>query len=457
MLPGPYRFDHYRASVVSVATNKVPSAAYRAFGQTQSTFAMERMIDRLARRLDLDPADVRRKNLVADSEMPYRSPAGLLYDSGTYSGALERALEIVGYREWRAKQAAYRQQGRHVGVGICCYVENTGLGPSKDLATMGFRLGGYENVEIALDSRGCATVATGMTSTGQSHATTLAQLCATAIGIPLEDVTVVQGDTDSTPYAPAGCIGSRGAVVGGAAVLLAATALRRKLEQMAAHLLEASADDIEIEQGQGFVRGTPDRAIPVAELAAAIRLGQDIPPGMTPTVVEQYVWEPAEHSYAYATHVAVVEVDIETGGLTYHKYVVVHDCGTVINPSVVEGQILGGVAQGVGGAVLEELVYSGDGQLLTTSFMDYLSPLGTDVPAVQLDHLETPAPHVPGGIKGVGEGGTIAPPAVLANAIEDALAPLGVEAITGTPLDPDTVWDLIRRPERRVRSAGVAD
>ena len=454
ILPGPYRFSNYRCNVTAAATNKVPSGAYRGFGQPQATFVMERMFDRLARRLELDPAELRLRNFIRPEEFPYTTPTGLIYDSGDYPEALRKALELVDYDGWRARQRELREQGRHVGIGMAAYIELTGLGPSKDLAYVGFGLGGYESVVVRMDPQGRATVYTAMANTGQSHHTTLAQLCATELGIRLEDVVVVQGDTDVTPYAPAGSIGSRGAAVGGPAVMRASRKVRIKLLQMAAHLLEASEGDLEIADGNVFVRGTPSSSVPVAKVAHEILLAHDLPEAMEPSLEEKDVYDPHELSFAYAMHVGVVEVDAETGVLEILKYAVVHDCGTVINPNVVEGQVVGGVAQGIGGALLEELVYDESGQLLTSSFMDYLLPSAAEVPPVLLGHLEIPAPHVPGGFKGAGEGGTIAPPGVLANAVEDALSPFGV-FVQETPLSPGNVWNLVAR-RRGLTSEEVA-
>jgi carbon-monoxide dehydrogenase large subunit len=447
-LPGPYRFQDYSVQGLAVATNKVPSGGYRGFGITQAAFVTERMVDILARELDLDPAEVRRRNFIQPDEFPFRSASGLVYDSGDYPHALERALELLGYDEWRGRQAEWAATGRYVGIGICSYVELTGLAPSKTMAASGMAIGGYENVVVRMDPQGRATVLTGLSSTGQSHRTTLAQICATELAIPLEDVAVVQGDTAQTPYAPAGSIGSRGAAVGGAAVLLASRRLREKIVHVAAHLLEANPSDLDLDEGLIFVRGNRGSGIPVRAAAAAALLGHDLPDGMKPGLEEHELYDPIDIAYSYATHAAVIEVDVATGLLQFHRYVVVHDCGTVINPAVVDGQVVGGTAQGIGGAVLEELVYGDDGQLLTTSFMDYLLPSSSDVPPIVLDHTETPSPHVPGGMKGVGEGGAIGPPAAVANAVEDALRPFGVE-VTETPLSPGRVWALIAAARQR--------
>lgn len=443
MLPGPYRIEHYDVTARAVATNKAPSGAYRGFGQPQAVFAMERMLDRAARQLGIDPAEMRLRNLIRPDEFPYTSASGLTYDSGDYAAALRRALEMIEYPDWRSRQQAWRAEQRYIGIGLAMYIEMTGLASSREMAFVGFHLGGYENVSVAVDHQGRVTVATGMVSTGQSHATTMAQLAASTIGVAFEDVTVVQGDTAATPRALAGAIGSRGAVVGGTAVIRAAEKVRAKLLAVAAHMLEANPDDLEVNSGEVFVRGEPDARTTVAAAAQQAILAHDLPDGMTPGLEEQHVHDPDHLTFAYAAHAAVVEVQPRTGKLAFHKYAIVHDCGTMINPAVVEGQMVGGMAQGVGGTIYEDLVYDDEGQLTTASFMDYLLPTVGEIPDVDLDHLEVPAPDVPGGMKGAGEGGAIAPPAVIANAVEDALAPLGIE-IDDTPLSPSRVWTLIR-------------
>jgi carbon-monoxide dehydrogenase large subunit len=441
MLPGPYRFENYRAQLTAVATNKAPSGAYRGFGQTQATFVMERMMDRLARRLELDPAELRLRNLIMPEELPRQSPSGLTYDSGDYPQALCDALELIGYEGWRQRQRKLAEEGRRIGIGLGGYVEMTGMGPSREMGLVGFNINGYQNVSVGMDPQGRVTVRTGIASTGQGHRTTLAQICASELGVSFEDVAVVQGDTATTPYDAAGAIGSRTAAVGGVAVMLASRKVASKLRDLAAHRLEASPDDVELADGRLTVRGSPSTSLTVREVAEQAALAHDLPDGMTPGLEEGQVYDPEALTFSYAMHAAVVEVDAATGVLSILKYGVVHDCGTMINPSVVEGQILGGLAQGIGGALLEELVYDGDGQLLTTTFLDYLLPSAAEVPFVDLGHLEIPAPAVPGGFKGTGEGGAIAPPAILANAVEDALRASGA-VVDRTPLSPSAIWHL---------------
>ncbi|MGI9557207.1 MAG: xanthine dehydrogenase family protein molybdopterin-binding subunit [Solirubrobacterales bacterium] len=441
ILPGPYRFQSYLTDLSAVATNKVPSGAYRGFGQPQATFVMERMMDRLARHLEMDPAELRRRNLIQPNEMPFATPAGLTYDSGDYPAALDAALELARYDDWRAQQREGRGNGRNLGIGLAGYVEISGMAPSSDMAFVGFDIGGYAHALVDVGPAGNVTIATGIAGSGQGHQTTLAQICASELGVSVEDVRVVQGDTHSTPYDAAGSIGSRTAVVGGVAVMRASRQIRAKLLDLAAHMLEASSADLEIADGRVVVKGAASRGVSIKEVAEQATLAHSLPEGMEPRLHAHEINDPDDLTFAYGVHVAVVDVDAQTGAIDPLEYVAIHDCGTVINPAVVEGQILGGVAQGVGGALLEDLVYSDDGQLMTTSFMDYMLPTAGEVPSVGLGHSETPAPNVEGGMKGTGEGGAIGPPAAFANAVEDALSPLGV-TVQETPLSPDYVWRL---------------
>ena len=442
-LAGPYRFQNFHGEAIAVATNKVPSGGYRGFGTPQGVFVLERAVDRLAREVEIDPAELRRRNFIRPDEFPFESASHGIYDSGDYAATLEQAMELAEYDAWRERQAGLRDEGRFVGIGISTYVEPTGVAPSGFFKEVGMRIGGYEAVEVAIDAQGRATVHTGMVATGQGHQTTLAQIAADSLGVPMEDVQVIQGDTHLTPYAPAGAIGSRGATVGGAAVLRASERLRQKVQAMAAHMLEAHPEDVEISGGKAIIRGSPERFVELADVAHAAHLAHDIPDDHVPGLTEAETYDPPAMTWAHAAHIAVVEIEPETGDLSFHRYVVSHDCGTAINPAIVDGQVVGGIAQGIGGTIYEDLVYSEEGQLGTTSFMDYLIPTATEIPFVHTGHTESPSPLVPGGMKGAGEGGTIAPPAAVANAVEDALWHLGVR-ITETPLTPATIWGLIQ-------------
>lgn len=441
LMPGPYDIRHFRIQILGVVTNKVPAGAYRGFGRPQATFVIERLLDRLAARVELDPAELRRRNLIGPERQPYANICGHTYDGGDYPRAFERALELIDHDGFRARQHEARAAGRLTGIAATPVVVAAGLAPSAVLGAIGLQVGGYETVRCHMDPTGKVTLQCGSASQGQGHATTLAQACAGALGLEIADVDVHLADTDSTPYAPASAMASRVGSVAGGAVLMASRALARKLARIAAHMLEADSGDVELEGGEAFVRGSRSRSLPLAAVAHAAHLGHDLPEGIDPGLETAETFEPPSSSYPYATHAATVELDPATGALRILRYVVVSDCGTMLNPSVVEGQIRGAVAQGIGGAVLERLAYDAGGQLLTTSFMDYLLPTALDVPPVEIEHLETPATGIPGGMKGIGEAGIVAPAAVLAGAVADAVGTSGPE-LDRLPLDPERTWRL---------------
>jgi carbon-monoxide dehydrogenase large subunit len=435
-LIGPYRIRDMAVDVKGVVTNKTPNAPYRGAGRPETVFAMDRAVDCLARRLGLDPADVRRKNYIRADElpwdfgMPYRDGNPLVYDTGDFPATLESALATAGYDTFRREQAALRARGVWRGIGISGYVEGTAIGP-------------FEGAHVKLDLTGRALVATGAVCSGQGHETSLAQVAADALGVPLDWVTVIGGDTAAVPFG-VGTFASRSGVTAGNSIADAARQVRAKLVAAAAALLEAAPDDVEIEDGTAFVRGAPGSAVDLGKVVQA-----SIPTFARPGVATPDFEASAYHhvptvTYASAVHVAQVEVDPGTGHVRLLRYVVAHDCGKVINPTIVEGQVHGGVAQGVGGALFEEMAYDADGQLLTGTLMDYLVPSATDLPPIETVHLEYPSPRNPLGMKGLGEGGAISPPAAIANAIDDALAPLGVR-ITETPASPARVLALIER------------
>jgi carbon-monoxide dehydrogenase large subunit len=458
MLPGPYDVRDYRMEIIGAVTNKVPIGAYRGFGAPQSTFVMERLMDELAARTSLDRAEVRRRNFVRPDAFPYRAASGHLYDSGDYAAALERALERVGYEDFPAQRKAAAAEGRLLGLGIASVVMAAGLAPSKILGLAGQAYGGWEPMLVRMDPSGKATVSSGCASQGQGHATMLAQVCAERLGLdPERDVRVVLGDTATTPYSPASAIASRVGSVAAAAVLLASDELADQLRALAAHALEANPADVELDGGRAFVVGSPERGVSIGELAHSAHLGHDLPDGMLPGLEASVSFDPPNSSYPYATHAAIVELDRETGALRILRYVVVHDCGTLVNPLIVEGQLSGGIVQGIGGALLERLAYDDGGQLLTTSFMDYLMPTAHDVPRLELELTETPTPFIPGGMKGMGEAGTLAPAAVLGNAVADALGLGGAgPGVDTLPLDPDRVWTLARAAAAAERPAADA-
>ena len=446
LMPGPYDVRHYRARIEAVVTNKMPFGAYRAFGQQQGTFVMERLMDMAARRLHLDPAEIRRRNFIPPQAFPYKSAGGWEFDSGRYADGLERALEAADYTKLRDWQARERADGRLVGIGLSCYVEFTGMGPSRIMAALGNRQGGYETAVVHVDPSGHATVTSGIIELGQGIRSAMAQIAADLLGLPYEKVRVVLGHTERCPYSSYGTAGSRGAVVAGGSVLEASRLVKQKLTKIAAHLLEAAEADIEVADGQYRVRGVPGRGLSLPELAREAYRGQRLPPGTEPGLEARYIHEPQNWTFSSGVHVATVEVDGDTGRATVLGYWIAHDCGTVINPLLVDGQLHGGVAQGIGAALLEELIYDEAGQLLSRTLMDYALPTAADLPEPVLEHLDTPSPHTPGGVKGMSEGGTVAPPGAIANAVADALVGSGIEdgAIAFYPLTAPRLFTLLR-------------
>ena len=442
ILPGPYRVEVYEYEALAVRTHKPPLGAYRGVGMTMGAFVMERMLDLLAERLALDPAEVRRRNFVPREAYPFVSASGMTYDSGDYPKALEQALALAGYDALRREQQAARAAGRLLGVGVACYTEYTGMG-SEVFRRRGMQdVRGVESATVTMDPDGSVRCATSFPSQGQGHATTIAQVVADRLGVALERVRLVPADTAVVPPG-SGTFGSRGAVSIGGTVAVAADRVRARLQALAAHLLEAAAADVVVEDERAHVRGFPERAVPLAELARLAYspprggLPADVGPGLSATVS----FDPPGPTFSGAVHVALVEVDRATGRASVRRYVVVEDCGPVVNPTIVEGQIHGAVAQGLGEALLESIVYDGDGQLLTATLKDYALPKAADVPSFEIGHLETPSPLTPGGVKGMGEGGTIGAPAALANAVADAVRPLGGR-VTGLPIRAE---DLARR------------
>src|SRR5437870_3949363 len=433
-LIGPHRIKHMRVDVQAVVTNKTPNAPYRGAGRPETVFAMDRILDRLGRELRMDPAELRRKNYIRADElpydlgMPYRDGNPLVYDTGDFPAALEQALAAAGYDAFRREQARLRARGVYRGIGISGYVEGTAIGP-------------FEGATVKLDLHARVVVATGAVNSGQGHETSFAQVAADALGVPLDWVTVTGGDTAAVPFG-VGTFASRSAVTAGSSIADACHQIRTKLVRAAATLLKAAPEDVEIDDGRAFVRGSPQKALDLARVVQA-----SIPTFAAPGVASPDFEATAYHhvptvTYASAVHVAQVEMDVETGGVKLLRYVVAHDCGKVINPVIVDGQVHGGVAQGVGGALFEDMAYDGEGQLLTGSLMDYAVPKADDLPPIETVHLEFPSPRNPLGAKGLGEGGAISPPAAIANAIEDALAPFDVR-ITETPVTPARVRALL--------------
>jgi carbon-monoxide dehydrogenase large subunit len=439
-LLGPHRVANLDVECLGVVTTKTPNAPYRGAGRPETVFAMDRIVDCLARELAMDPAELRRRNYLGAADLPYelqipyRDGNPLVYDSGDFKAGLEAALRAVGYDALRAEQARLRERGIHRGIGISSYVEGTAIGP-------------YEGATVRLDASGHAVVATGACCQGQGHETSFAQVAADALGIPLESVTIVGGDTAAIPFG-IGTFASRSAVNAGSSIHEASGRVKDKLVAAAAALLEAAPADIEVADGMVTVRGAPASAIPVSKVIQAA-IPTFAKPGVASPDFEATVYhhQPTV-TYTSATHVAVVDVDPGTGAVKLLRYLVAHDCGRIINPVIVEGQIHGGVAQGVGGGLLEEMVYDEQAQLLTGTFMDYLVPTAMELPAIETVHLEYPSPRNPLGMKGIGEGGAISPPAAIANAVEDALRPWGVR-VTRTPLGPSVILGLLDQAAAR--------
>jgi len=455
-LPGPYRVPHYHAEAFGVATNKTPMGPYRGVGRPVSVFVTEALLDRAARRLQLDPAEIRRRNLLRSGDLPYRSPSGIKWDSGAYLECLELACEKAGYADLRVEQARERTAGRMLGVGLAAYVELTGVGsaipvsPGADIAT------GTEGATVRVEPDGGVTAVFAVASHGQGHETALAQVVAGELGVDVASVRVIEGDTAAGPHGT-GTYASRSAVLAGGAAILAARAIRDKALVIAAHVLEASADDLALAGGRVSVRGVPDRGLTLAQIAARAYGGTTLlPDGVEPGLEATRFYDPYFGTASNATHLAVVEVDPETCAVRLLRYVVAEDCGRIINPLIVEGQAIGGVAQGVGAALLEEVVHGADGQLLTGTLMDYLVPTAWEMAPVDVHHVERPSPTTLGGFKGVGEGGTIGAPGAIANAVADALSPFGIE-VSELPISPERLFACLRgrSPRRAARLGGA--
>jgi aerobic carbon-monoxide dehydrogenase large subunit len=447
MLSGAYRFPAIHCQVLGVYTNTGMVDAYRGAGRPEATYLVERGIDLVARELGLDPADVRRTNFVPSDAFPYE-PAhellrGLKYDTGDYERSLERALAIVDYDGFRAEQEQARKEGRLLGIGLSSYVEICGAAPSAWIGTVGEGWGAsmWESANVRVHLTGKVAVTIGTQPQGQGHETTVSQIVASELGIPIEDVIVEVGDTLNTPFGY-GTYASRSAAVGGTAVYRSVQKIKAKAMRIGAHMLEASADDVEYVDGKVSVKGSPEHSKTIQEIAGAAALAYDLPPGEEPFLDDITYYDPPNCTFPFGTHVAVVEVDRETGEVNLLRYIAVDDVGRVINPMIVEGQVQGGIAQGVAQALWEGAVYDEDGQLLTSSLMDYAIPKAAFFPPFELERTETPSDVNPLGVKGVGETGTIASTPAVVNAVVDALAPLGITHLD-MPLTPERLWRAI--------------
>ena len=439
-LPGPYRIEHYTGRTRGVATSKAPMGPYRGVGRPISTFVTERLVDLAAHKLGIDPIALRLKNLV--TEFPYRAGSGLQWDQSSFVECLERAGDALDYAGWRAKQAEARAAGRWLGIGVASYAELTGIG-SRISAAPGMPINtGTETATVRIDMTGAITAHFGVASHGQGLETTLAQVVADELGARVEDVDVVHGDTAVSPRGT-GTYASRSAVLAGGAGLRAAQAVREKIVRVAAHLFEAAPEDVETGNGQVFIRGT-DRSMSFRQLARAVyaEIGR-LPKELSDDLEATKLYDPYFGTTSSAAHVCVVEVDPETFKVSVLRYLVVEDCGRIINPLIVDGQVHGGVAQGIGAALYEEVIYDDSGQILTASLVDYLVPAAGEIPPIEVLHMETVSPSTLGGFRGMGEGGTIGAPAAIANAVSDALAPLGIE-IDELPITPERLFRLIK-------------
>ncbi len=441
IMPGPYRIPAYAYTTMAVATNKCPTGAYRGVGMTVGVYVMERLMDRAAAATGLDPAEIRRRNFIRSDEFPYTAVTGLVYDSGRYEDSLDAALSAFNYEEARREQTRRRAEGRLVGIGISAFTEYTGMG-SKTFARRGMLdVRGYDSAVVKVDEGGSVRVSASCPSQGQGHETVFAQLVAGELGLDPSRVRVVPVDTDVVPMG-SGTFASRAIVAGGGALVQAAAKIKAKAAAIAAHLLEASSEDVTVADGRFFVRGSPERAVTWGEVARAAHTpgAAGLPARFEPGLDASATYDPPPATFSNGTHVAMVEIDRETGQVAVLRYVIAEDCGPLLNPMIVEGQTHGGLAQGLGEAMLEEVIYDESGQLLTATLMDYLIPTAMEMPPVAIVHLETASPNTVRGFKGVGESSTIGAPACVANAVSDALN----RAVDTLPITPQRVLEWLR-------------
>jgi aerobic carbon-monoxide dehydrogenase large subunit len=430
MMPGLYRTQNIRADIVGTFTNCVPTDAYRGAGRPEATHGIERMVDILADELKIDPAEIRLKNFVHKEEFPFPTATGLMYDSGNYAAPLQKALATVGYEKLRAEQAEARQQGKLMGIGICTYGEICGIGPSPATPA-----GGWESATVKIEPSGKVTVLTGICHHGQGEETTFAQIAADELGVDIDDILVLRGDTAIVQYG-IGTFGSRGTAIGGTALYFALQELRAKVKKFGAMLLDS--DDVSFANGSVVCNKT-GKSKSLAEIAGASYRAMKLPPNTEPGLQSTHFWEPPNFTFGFGAHLVVTDIDTETGQVNVRRYVAVDDCGNILNPLIVDGQVHGGVAQGLGQALWEQAVYDDNGQLITGEFMDYAMPRAHMLPWIESDHTITPSPVNPLGVKGVGEAGTIGCSPAVVNSVVDALSHLGVRHID-MPLTPEKVW-----------------
>jgi aerobic carbon-monoxide dehydrogenase large subunit len=437
LAPGCYKVPAFKFDQIGVLTNKMATDAYRGAGRPEATYLIERIVDVAAQKLQMDPAEIRRKNFPQPDEFPLKTSGGVVYDSANYQAALDKALEMADYKGLRRKQAELRKQGKYMGIGLSSYVEICAMGPSTILPG-----GGWEAGTVRIERTGKVTVLTGVSPHGQGQETTFGQIVADEFGIEPDDVVTLHGDT-ARVSAGIGTFGSRGTAVGGTAVYMAAQDLKDKMKKIAAHLMQSTPDQIEFGIGNLVVKGDSTRSVKFNDVVTTAYNAVNLPPGMEPGLDVTRFFEPSNFTFPFGTHVCVVELDGETGEPKLTKYVAVDDCGNVINPLLVEGQVHGGLVQGIGQALHEEVVYDENGQLLTGSFMDYAVPRAHDFPEFELGRTVTPSPVNPLGVKGVGEAGTIGSTPAVVNAVVDALSPLGVTHID-MPVRSEKVWKILK-------------
>lgn len=446
LLAGVYKTPAVHVEVTTVLTNTVPTDAYRGAGRPEACYVLERLADEAARKLGLDRAEIRRRNLIPVDAMPYTTPIGPTYDSGDFPNIMEKLLAAADWDGFAARRAESEARGKLRGIGLAMYVETSGVAPSKLAGMLGARIGFFESAEIRIDAGGGVRLLAGTHNHGQGHDTTYAQIIATKLGLPFDKVTVIEGDTEAVPMGT-GTFGSRSIAVGGSAISVAADKIVEKGRMLAAHLLEAAEEDVSFADGVYAIDGT-DRQITIGEIANAANLGHVMPDGMEPGLNESAFYDPSNFAYSNGGHVVEIEIDRDTGEIDFQRYYVVDDIGTVINPMIVHAQVHGGLAQGIGQALTENVAYDPDsGQILAGSFLDYGMPRADDLIDFEgeLDESQ-PCTHNPLGAKGCGESGSIGSPAALVSAVLDALGPLGVTDIE-MPLTPLRVWETIRKAE----------
>jgi carbon-monoxide dehydrogenase large subunit len=436
MICGCYKLKAAHTDVIGVHTNKMCTDAYRGAGRPEAAYIIERVMDFVASELGLDPVEVRLKNMPAATEFPFTTATGLLYDSGNYQDALKKAQELANWSSLLKERETARAQGRLFGIGLSTYVEICALGPSKIMAA-----GGWEWGCVRIEISGTVTVITGATPHGQGQETSFAQIAADRLGVPIEDVVVLRGDTASAHFGR-DTYGSRGTALGGTAIVMSIDKIIEKAKTLAAALLKGNREQVDFKRGKFFIKGQEKDYLGWGQLASEAYVAKNLPPGLEPGLEASSFFEPSNCTFPFGTHIVAAEVDRETGQVKIRKYVAVDDCGNQVNPLLVEGQVQGGITQSIGAALMERTVYDENGQLLTGEFMDYAIPRAEDSPEYVLGSTVTPSPSNPLGVKGVGEAGTIGATPAIANAVIDALSPLGVRHLD-IPFTPEQVWRAI--------------